>query len=707
LAAGLLKYRERLYADCINFSARVTAPVNSQALLNAALWQGAILAMPPMAPKVHANIRVHEAERAQLDRLMSVLLMSDNLRTINLFFDDAAANSARVATVTVAEESRGGQNDPYDLNAQQAIQTAARHDAGWSIIFSNRTGFERNVNNYLKVAHPGKFVVAVGLRETDDGLCDLWVPEWREAIRSFEAPIENISFVVLNAVGPGAFPSDDDSSRRSPAFARNAGLTFAETICLVQKADAFVGQMDVFGLAALTANRPGIYLGSESARFSGSSNNAVHTADMTPAQACARLREILARVPKRQHGAPAGAMLSARSAVRRSTQKGSGEKYTLLIPTYNRPQLLQRLLRYLERERAAFPILVADSSKPETRAQNNRMVSAIDLNVTHAEFDETTDPYVKMRDGLKMISTPYSSICADDDLVFVSAVQRCVEVLERDRSAAVVHGYYFNFHETETFNLSFVGYRGKSIDNPQALARLRTLFAAYEAVLYGVYRTESAQRAWRDVEMLNSVLGKELLTAGLSVISGKALRITDFYYGRSTGESFSYTGWHPHQILAQQPEALFAQYPVLRGRLIESLQETEPSSNKETAIRTIDLVFLRYLEPYLGHDVLDLMLDLNMRGVDSGAIVKKVWDVFVRSNRTSHPVEPLLDSRGGFVPTKIGAGRPRDYKWDGRRWDGTDRSYRIFFEFLFPNMQPTALVDRENLVSLLKSLNAY
>jgi glycosyltransferase domain-containing protein len=707
LAGGLLKYRERLYGDRINFSARVAASANSQALLNAALWQAAILAVPPQAPKVHANIRVRDPERVQLDRLMSVLLMSDNLRTINLFFDHAAEHSARVATATVAEEGRGEQSEIYDLNSSQALQSEALDRTDWSIIFSNRTGFERNVNNYLKVAHPGKFVIALGLPETDDGFCDPWLPEWREAIRSFKAPIENISFVVLNAVGPAAFPAEDESSGRSPAFARSAGLTFAETICLVQKADAFVGQKDVFGLAAFTANRPGIYLGSESERLSGISDNAVHTADMTPAQACARLREILARLPKRQHGVPLGATLSARSAVRRSAHKGIGEKYTLLIPTYNRPQLLERLLRYLEHQRAGFPILVADSSNPEMRSQNKSTVSAMDLNVTHAEFDETIDPFAKMRDGLKRIRTPYSSICADDDVVFVAAVQRCVEVLERDRSAAVVHGYYFNFHESETFNLSFVGYRGKSIDHPQPLARLRTLFAAYEAVLYGVYRTEAAQRAWRDVEMVPSVLGKELLTAGLSVIAGKALRITDFYYGRSTGESFSYAGWHPHQVLAQQPEALFTQYPVLRDRLIESLQEGEPSSNIETVIKTIDLVFLRYLEPYLRNDVLDLMLDSSMRGLESGAIVKKVWDVFVRTKRTGHPVEPLLDSRGAFVPAKIGAARPHDYKWDGRRRDGAERSYRIFYEFLFPNMQSTALVERDKLVSLLKSLDAY
>jgi glycosyltransferase domain-containing protein len=684
LAAGALKYRERLYADRINFSARVTAPIDSAALLNAALWQEAILATPPMASAVHANIRVHDAERAQLDRLMSVLLMSDHLRTINLFFDDAAAREAQVVTQTVAEESR---RDAYSLNAVPQVEPEWSQQADWSAVFSNRTGFERNVNSYLKIAHAGKLVVALGLPETDEGFCDPWLPEWREAVRSFEASGENISFVVLNAVSPAALLSDNGSL----AFARNAGLTLAEAICLARKADAFIGQTDVFGLAALTAKRPGICVGT----------------DTTPAQACARVRELLDQSAAHEQGARTGANASARLPVRRFSPKARGETYTLLIPTYNRPDMLERLLRYLERERASFPILVADSSKPETQAHNKNVISAVDLNVTHAPFDETTDPYVKMRAGLTMIGTPYSSICADDDLIVLSALPRCVEALDRDRSAAVAHGYYFNFRETETFDLSFVVYRGKSIDDPQPLARLKALFAAYEAVLYGVFRTEHARRALRDVETMDSVLGKELLSAGVSVIAGKALRIANFYYGRNTGESFSYTAWHPHQVLAHQPEALFAQYPQLRDRLMESLGRSDACVDKDTAVKTMDLVFLRYLEPFLRHDVLDLMLDLNMRGEDSNAIVDRVWDVFVRSRRTDHPVEPLLDARGAFSPATMGGGHARDYRWDSRRRDGTDRRYKIFFEFLFPDRQSVPLANRETVLNLLTSLDAY
>lgn len=709
LAGGLLKYRERLYADRVNFFATLGAPVNSQTLLNAALWQRAILATPPMAPKVHATLRVSDAEQVQLDRLMSVLLMSDNLRTINVLFDETAARNARLTYVTVAEESRGWATNAYDLNSSHAIEGNFQ-DVDWSVIFSNRTGFDRNVNNYLKIAHPGAFVVALALPETDDGFCDKWLDAWREAIESFRSPVESISFVVLNAFSPGAF-SFYEKRRSTPfSFARSAGLSLAETVCLAQKADAFIGYMNIFGLAARAALRPGVYLGRAPEEFARSADHTVHALDMAPAEALERLRGILERTG--QSAAPTAAIaapptIPAPRAARATQNPGVGAKYTLVVPTYNRPELLNRLLGYLERAHAAFPVLVLDSSKPEILSRNKSAISALSLDVRHCVYDGQIDPYAKMREGLNAVVTPYCSICADDDLVLIPAIQRCIKALERDPHAALAHGAYFNFQETATFDLSFVVYRSKSVEQPHPIARVRSLFAAYEALLYGVFRADVARKAFRDVDNMETVLGKELLTAGVSVIAGKAVRVGDFYYGRNTAESLAYTAWHPHQILADRPELLFTQYPVLRDILLHALSESDPGLDSAASKKALDLIFLRYVQPFLRPEVLDVMLDLTVRGSDSAAIVTKVWDVFVRSTRTSHPVEPLLDSRGAFVPTQMGSGRPRDYQWSSPSWNGRDRTYKVFFEFLFPNMQPSALVDSEKLVSLLHSLNAY
>ena len=46
------------------------------------------------------------------------------------------------------------------------------------------------------------------------------------------------------------------------------------------------------------------------------------------------------------------------------------DDFTLVIPTYNRPQQLSGLLGYLEAERPGFRVLVLDSSRPEVLARN-------------------------------------------------------------------------------------------------------------------------------------------------------------------------------------------------------------------------------------------------------------------------------------------------------------------------------------------------
>src|SRR6202165_4427458 len=689
---------ERLFLHRVNSPATLPPPVNAVTLRRAAQWQQAILEMRPMVPKPHLNIRVHDAEHVQLDRLVSVLLVSNALGSISFFFDDPAALAARLSSSTLREEGRGG--TAFDLNSEGVVDVRAFSDTHLSRIFSAHTGFDGNVNSYLKVAHPGALVVALSLSESDEGLCDDSLAAWLSALETFESPIENVSFVILNAVGPDAL--GPALARSAVSFARMAGLSFAETLRLAQQADVFMGRLDAFGVAALAAQRPGIYIG-EATGLPTSSTRQIFATDTSPAQACDRLRAGLvdaSKKPRKSMGIFPTGVATGRSAVRQGRD-------TPVFPTYVRPQLLARLLQYLERERAPFPILVLDSSGPDALGRNKESITSAHLNIRHTTYDQSMDPYAKIGEGLSAVATAYCSICADDDVLIVPAVEKSVTELERRPDFGVAHGYYFNFIEQETFDLSYVMYRGKSIEDAHALARLRTLFSAYEAVFYGVFRTELMRGAFRDVDKVNTVLGKELLTASLSIIAGKSLRIPCFYYGRNTAESLPYSAWHPHQILAYKPELLFSEFPVFRSLLVQAVQSAEPDLRDENAGKTIDLIFLRYLEAFLRHDVLDLMLDLSMRGQESAIIYPSVWDVFVRSGRPSRPIEPLLDTRGRFNPQHFGAGRSRDYGSTGIASGGKERRYRIFHEFLFPQTQPTPFAGPEMLTSLLRTLSDY
>ena len=717
-AAGLLKFRERAYGDNMNFTAVVGGPVTVELLRHAALWQQAVVQTPPLAPRAHANLRMYgDSEHVQVDRLMSLLLMSDVFSNINLYFDERAALDAQPVALTFAEEAR--RDEDWDLDVQRPASDPLLDDPAWQRIVSSRTGFDRAVNTYLKVAHTGALVVALGLPEDQDGFCDDSIREWTAAVYEAAAKLKDVSFVVLNRISDAAVMAMGTMPRGPLSFACRAGLTFADTVALAQKADAFVGSMDVFGVAARAARRPGVYIDPSGLTAGDRRAGIAVTRSFRPDDALGRLDSILGeRYPRPRLSTPAAGQQgevasyggSEPSPVPSGTRPRSSlaAQYTLLVPTYNRHELLARLLAYLARADGQFPVLVLDSSMPEARERNARLIAAGPGNVQHLLYPPTIDPYVKMREGFSKVRTPYCSLCADDDLVVVSALGRCLAALQADGNAAVAHGYYFNFTDAATFDLTYIVYRGASLAHDTSLTRVRTLFAAYEAVLYGVYRTDVARRVFRDVDRMNTVLGRELLTAALTALMGKVLRIPGFYYGRSTGESLSYTAWHPHQILAISPAALFEQYPLFRRLVVEAIAEQSPGTDLRMAGDVLDLVMMRYLGPFLRADVIDLILDGVSKGEKSDNIVNRIWDVFVRTpNRTVHPTEPLSACTGRFAPDSIRPNSPRDYVHNSKAEDGKRRTYRVLYEFLFPDMAPPAVVGRDELMPLLELLDAY
>src|SRR5258706_8484819 len=91
--------------------------------------------------------------------------------------------------------------------------------------------------------------------------------------------------------------------------------------------------------------------------------------------------------------------------------------YTLLIPTFNRPDLLGRLLTYLSRQSARFRLFVLDSSSDADKAKNAETVSSVKLPIRHLQYDSGISPFDKFRIGTYTVETQFVSLCADDDVV--------------------------------------------------------------------------------------------------------------------------------------------------------------------------------------------------------------------------------------------------------------------------------------------------
>ena len=305
------------------------------------------------------------------------------------------------------------------------------------------------------------------------------------------------------------------------------------------------------------------------------------------------------------------------------------QRYTLIVPTYNRPDELGRLLRFLAYQKAAFPVLVLDSSRPEIKERNARQAQGLALDLRIERFDPAMPPWEKFSRGAQTVSTEYASLCADDDLLLASSIAPLVRHLDAHREFSLAHGWYFSFYLASAMGLTGVVYRSPSIDEGDPLERLHHLFRRYEALTYGVYRTRVLQKALSQVRGLQSMLGRELLGGAITVAYGKAARLPLLYLGRSLGPSEPYRDWHPTEFLLSSPQSLFDEYVRYRVLLLECLAEAGTSID-DHAVQLVDLAHLRYLSEYFSPEAIDYLIAHVRTGTPRKQVVDGLWPILAR-----------------------------------------------------------------------------
>jgi len=357
--------------------------------------------------------------------------------------------------------------------------------------------------------------------------------------------------------------------------------------------------------------------------------------------------------------------------------------YTLVIPTFNRPELLGRLLRYLELQSARFNVLVLDSSTPDNKSKNAQAVASVKLRIRRLEYDTGLSPFAKFLAGTEAVDTAFLSLCADDDIVVVQSVAQLVEFLQHNDDYSAAHGFYFNFHETRAperpgdaarkpgagsqTKVTSLFYRSPSIADEQPVQRVAQLFRRYEALTYAVYRTAVARHVYEESQKVESILARELLAGALTVAAGKSARLKIIYYGRNTAPSAGYDNWNPLEWLATDPSGMFSEYVTYRSVLARHIvdHDTRPMAVEE-AQRICDLIHLRYLCPFLQPRVIEFALNKNLERLTRREIITEVskfwhqpalhsWRARVRNFLTTRVVVSGRN-RYGFDPDFLNAG---------------------------------------------------
>jgi hypothetical protein len=257
------KIRERATSEGRNFALRLNGPIDQIVLRNLLVWQNHALPSS-LRPDDDSQVDVALAltnrseSEARLFDLFSAALMLERIRSFAVFWDEeSAAGGAPVLTSErelLQRRTAGGVGDLANMPCDMIRQVELHGTRGGVKLFHLGRKY---ANDFLKVALPGRFVVAVGLREREDGTV---APEelrlWLSLIDKLHARNPQTAFVVLNCLPPSQW-------REWPAhlrFPRHQGLTLPDTICLAQIADGYLGVLDLFGLAAHSAGRPGVYV---------------------------------------------------------------------------------------------------------------------------------------------------------------------------------------------------------------------------------------------------------------------------------------------------------------------------------------------------------------------------------------------------------------------------------------------------------------
>ncbi len=259
---------------------------------------------------------------------------------------------------------------------------------------------------------------------------------------------------------------------------------------------------------------------------------------------------------------------------------------TILIPTYNRPYHLLRLLHYylkvnFDLKRQKFMVL--DGSDKDSEVNQN---TCQEVGIEYHHYGPNIPILERWLDGINRTQTEFVSFLADDDILQPDGYYDCLSFLEANPDYSAAHGNYVWFVDKEDNPLLYPGYQSFSIENDCPLERLFAFFSDYVPISYGVYRTKILKTAY---EKTLSCTGtdnlhfSELVSGCIPVVLGKIKKLDSNYYIKSVDTSNRNLSTLPSRPPIIYPKLVFAEdfssrYARIKNTLKELLSSrTDPN----------------------------------------------------------------------------------------------------------------------------------
>jgi len=216
-------------------------------------------------------------------------------------------------------------------------------------------------------------------------------------------------------------------------------------------------------------------------------------------------------------------------------------KISIIIPTYNRPKYLRRVLDYYNSCKVIYNIVVDDSSSDENKRRNKETISSLpNLKVLYfGHYSSDIEPGDKFADALDRVDTKYCLSCGDDDFIVPSGIERSIDFLEKNKDFSIAQGQAAAFYPRikEKGNRKFywqIEYLFESNTLSDSKSRLVEQMTNYSVpTFYGVYRTDFLRMIFREtLRSVNHGRLRELLLAALTLTCGKMECWNGFYAAR-------------------------------------------------------------------------------------------------------------------------------------------------------------------------------
>ena len=266
---------------------------------------------------------------------------------------------------------------------------------------------------------------------------------------------------------------------------------------------------------------------------------------------------------------------------------------SIVIPTYNRPEFLGRLLAYYQSKESAAKVLILDSSESDVKAKNARVTAECGERFRHVVFPLTLPVASKLAQGLALVDTPFCALCADDDIVFIEGLNRALTYLKAHPECVCTDGIYLNFFRSGKDIQLKIEYASKGIDAEHPAARVFRLFQRYESLFYGVFRTSDLAEIFSGVSRNPSLHYQELFQATGALLIGKSHRLPVFYAGRQHCAPADPTRnrWQTYYWFAENREEFLEHYVRYRGELWEFYQRrgARPRLSKDEFVKSMDI----------------------------------------------------------------------------------------------------------------------